>query len=175
MNCVECSGTIVFQPIGHLFMVDDINFKLNSAFLEGWTRTEYTGLEEKRAGYTGVQEEADVWCKSCFGFICFYAVGHSVQYASGWESWSSHFLNYLSICHFNSSVTHVHCTIDLSLVSPAVYWWNTGCFKDERLLVRKKCEILVLQILIQYWPPILILKYLWLIYWLNSRFSVYSS
>lgn len=64
-------------------MVDDINFKLNSAFLEGWTRTEYTGLEEKRAGYTGVQEEADVWCKSCFGFICFYAVGHSVQYASG--------------------------------------------------------------------------------------------
>lgn len=64
-------------------MVDDINFKLNSAFLEGWTRTEHTGSEQERAGCVGVQEEGGVWCESCFGFIHFYAVGHSVQCASG--------------------------------------------------------------------------------------------
>lgn len=39
-------------------MVDDINFKLNSAFLEGWTRTEHTGSEQERAGCVGCRKKA---------------------------------------------------------------------------------------------------------------------
>lgn len=50
MNCVECSGTIVFQPVGHLFVVDDINFKLNSAFLKGWIELSTLGQSRKEQG-----------------------------------------------------------------------------------------------------------------------------
>lgn len=40
MNCVECSETIVFQPIGDLLVADEINFRLNLAFLKDWNRIE---------------------------------------------------------------------------------------------------------------------------------------
>ena len=51
MNCVECSGTIVSRPIGDLFVVDEINFKLNLAFLEDWDRPEHSGLAQKRVAH----------------------------------------------------------------------------------------------------------------------------
>ena len=51
MNCVECSGTIVSRPIGDLFVVDEINFKLNLAFLEDWNRPEHSGLAQKRVAH----------------------------------------------------------------------------------------------------------------------------